>query len=144
MTIQNAESHSQPVHPVRYSRQMPPPPLPNAAGGSQKIILSQPWPLWHNYVPAPSQTPQPGIGPYIATPGRFGHVEPIPDFFGCCDHLQAMPVYQESHMMYDEMRTYFANQAYKTQNCELVVVKVLLMVLKPGRVKAAIVEVCAV
>jgi hypothetical protein len=54
-----------------------------------------------------------------------------------------MPGYQESHAMYDEMRTYFANQAYKTQNWELVVVKVLLMVLKPGRVKAAIVEVCA-
>jgi hypothetical protein len=122
---------------------MPPPPLPNAAGISQKIVLSQPWPSWHNYVPAPSQILQPGIGPYIVTPGQFCHVEPIPDFFGHCDHVQAMPGYQKSHVMYDEMRTYFVNQAYKTQSCELVVVKVLLMVLKPGWVKAAIVEVCA-
>ena len=46
--------------------------------------------------------------------------------------------------MYDEMQLYFANQAYKTQNWELVVVKVLLMILKPGRVKPTIVEVRAV
>ena len=55
-----------------------------------------------------------------------------------------MPGYQESHAMYDEMRTYVANQAYKTQNWELVVVKVLAMVLKPGRVKAVIIKVCAI
>jgi hypothetical protein len=122
---------------------MPPLPLPNAAATSWKIILSQPWPSQHNYVPAPSQILQPGIGPYIVTYGQFGHVEPIPDFFGHHNHLQAMPGYQESHTMYSEMQTYFANQAYKTQNWELVVVKVLLMVLKSGWVKAAIIEVCA-
>ena len=70
---------------------MPPPPLPNAAGGSRGVALSQPWPSRHDY--APPQMPRPGIGPYVATPGRFGRVEPIPDFFG--GRLQVMPGYQE-------------------------------------------------
>lgn len=55
-----------------------------------------------------------------------------------------MPGYQESHAMYDKIWTYFADQAYKTQNCELVVVQVLTMVLKPGQVKEVIIEVCAI
>ena len=150
--IQCTESHSQPVRAIgfqaaqpSYDNQMLPPLLPNVPSGAHDVVLSWPWPARHNYGPAPSQISWLGIDPYIVVCGGwFSHVKPIPDFFANHGHSQSMPGYQESHAMYDKIWTYFANQAYKTQNCKLVVVQVLTMVLKPGQVKEVIIEVCAI
>lgn len=105
---------------------------------NQKFTLKKPWPTKYSYTAGPSQIPRPGTGPYVVTPGRSGHYEPTPTFF---NNKLLRPGYQEAHLMYDQMRTYFANQAYNNQNWELVVVKASMMTLKAGRVKPTIVEV---
>lgn len=123
-----------------YDQWMPPPtsvPQSHAMPGSHGFVLSQPWPSRHYSLAHPTQYPQ--SGPLIALPGQFGQGEPIPNFFTTKPQT---PGYQDAHQMYNQMRSFFASMAYKTQNHELVVVKSSFVVLRTGRTNPVLIEVC--
>jgi hypothetical protein len=104
---------------------MLPPSIPAAASaaGSSRA----PWPTRN------SQS-----GPRIFTPGQLSNVIDIPDFINSLKD----PGYQKAHEWYDEMRDFFARCAYGPQgNAELVVVKVTMMSLKPGKKTPVIISV---
>ena len=110
---------------------MPPPPVPSQ-NVAESIAKQSPW-------PGGTQPPQIG-GPKVFTPGQQIHTMDIPDFLA---RGSVRPGYQEAHELYDEMRTYFARRAFTSNNFELVVVKVMMMWMKPGNKNPSIVSVRA-
>jgi hypothetical protein len=46
--------------------------------------------------------------------------------------MPVQPGYQEAHEIYNEMQQFFAQKAMSVQNGEVVVIKVTMMLLKPG------------
>jgi len=114
---------------------MPPPPVPSgrAADLPNNVVMQmrKPWPKRDNG--------QPRIGgPNVFTPGQLHHTVDIPDFFA---ESPKQAGYQAAHNMYDEMRNYFVQRAYATNNVELVVVKVTMKWMKPGNKNPSIVSV---
>jgi hypothetical protein len=81
-------------------------------------------------------------GPRVSTPGQFANMINIPDFFHNLHTLK--PGYQEAHQMYDDMRNFFARQAYATNNVELVNLKATMMWMKPGNKNPSVVSVSAI
>jgi hypothetical protein len=61
----------------------------------------------------------------------------VPKFFSNPYNLK--PGYQEAHKRYDEMRDYFARQAYATSNGQTVNLKVTMMWIKPGNKNPSVV-----
>ena len=49
------------------------------------------------------------------------------------------PSYQEAHKIYDEMQQFFAQKAMSVHNGEVVVIKIMMMLLKPGHRNPSIV-----
>ena len=72
-----------------------------------------------------------------------GHTHPIvvPKFISS-PSMPSQPSYQEAHTRYDEMRRFFAQKAFTVYNGEVVVIKVTMMLLKPGNKNPSIISVC--
>lgn len=78
-------------------------------------------------------------GPLILTPGLYyanGTQYGLPDFLAT---LAQKPGYAPAHTRYEEMRQFFQEWAYATHGCELVIVKVTMMIQEPGRAKSSMV-----
>jgi hypothetical protein len=107
---------------------MPPPPAPSTSSKflKQKLIINRDtWPKCTS-------------GLKISThPGAYGqtmlaHSIVVPKFIAELDSRSVLPGYQEAHQVYDEMRQFFAKKAMSVHSGEVVVIKVMMMSLKPG------------
>lgn len=107
-----------PANSTHNSRRMLPPPLPPG----------------YNFRIAPLQQRGTASGPVVSGPGSSQNYasQPFPPLF------QSTPLvltgYQEAHNFYNGMREHYARKAYSNSlNVELVVVKVRMMMLPPGK-----------
>ena len=116
---------------------MLPPPAPDSGSSTQNSSRRAPWPMQKTGKDRSS-------GPRVSTPGgaQFATMVNIPEFFSNIGNLK--PGYQEAHSRYDEMRHYFAHQAYATSNGQTVNVKFTMMWMKPGNKNPAVVSVSAI
>lgn len=116
---------------------MPPPPPPGGTPAfSDGYALDIPWPPSARY---PRST---NAGPLVSTPGshyRLRGQYAMPNFLSSLTVQN--PGYGPAHTRYEEMRHYFQERAYANHGCELVVVKVTMMLQEPGRIKSVIVSV---
>ena len=130
-------------HPVRMPPQltMQPPPVPTAVGlhkgtgrkewpkrgtGSSKQIST----ARHNQSGSSSSHGLVTIRPIV-----------VPKFVSDLT-IPVQPGYQEAHRLYDELRQFFAQKAMSVHGGEVVVIKVTMMLLKPGNKNPSIVSVC--
>jgi hypothetical protein len=92
--------------------------------------------------------PKRGYGPKQTSSGHSGyhgqggsHPIVVPNFVSD----PSIPVqhgYQEAHKLYDDMRIFFAQKAMSVHAGEVVVVKVTMMIWKPGNRNPSVVSVC--
>ena len=121
---------------------MPPPRTPSPP--TNKIPVPVFSDGYANGVAWPGSTRYPrhsNTGPLISTPGLYyanGTQYGLPDFLTT---LAQKPGYAPAHTRYEEMRRFFQERAYATHGCELVIVKVTMMVQEPGRAKSSMVSV---
>jgi hypothetical protein len=116
---------------------MLPPPLPvSPRAGIAGNLIRMPWPGQNTM--GKGRMPS---GPRVSTPGQFTNIVNIPDFFSIRSENNVKPGYQEAHQMYDNMRDFFARQAFATNNMELVNLKATMMWLKPGNKNPSVVSV---
>ena len=50
--------------------------------------------------------------------------------------------FQEAHVRYDEVQRFFEQKAFTAHNGEVVVIKITMMLLKPGNKNPSIISVC--
>ena len=125
-------------HPIRLGQQfkplMPPPSSPTSNSVKKAIISRDTWPKG-------ASGSKNRARPSSAFDGRAMITRPTvgPKFVSNPDSV--LPGYQEVHLIYDEMRQFFAKKAMSVHNGEVVVIKVTMMSLKPGYRSPSVVSV---
>jgi hypothetical protein len=73
-----------------------------------------------------------------------GGLRPIvlPKFVSNPEILEETGGYQKAHLLYDEMRQFFARKAMIEHQNEVVIIKVTMMSLRPGYKNPQVVSVC--
>ena len=115
-------------HPLRVSTHVP------SAATAKSQSQSLPWP---NRTSGPQSV---NVNQNLGFRGGFRPIV-LPKFVSNRHEIRANYGYQEAHIIYDDMRQFFARKASSAHGNEVVVLKVTMMSLKPGYKNPQIVSV---